>query len=64
MKDYNDLAKRLRAFSAAHIVKEAADAIDHLRRKLEHAEKVRLQQAQTIMDLRRQLEAARSDAEV
>lgn len=63
MKDYKDLAKRLRAFSQAAIVKEGADAIDHLRRKLEHAEKVRLQQALTIMDLRKQLEAARSEAE-
>ena len=63
MKDYKYLAKRLRAFSAAHIVKESADAIDHLRRKLEHAEKVRMQQAATIMDLRKRLEETRSDAE-
>ncbi len=63
MKDYKDLAKRLRAFSAAAIAKEAADAIDHLRRKLDHAEKVRLQQAETIMDLRKQIEAARSGVE-
>lgn len=64
MKDYKALAKRLRAFSAAAIVKEAADAIDHLRRKLDHAEKVRLQQAETIMDLRKRLEADRSNKEV
>ena len=63
MKDYKDIAKRLRAHSAAQIVKEGADAIDYLRRKLAHAEKVRMQQAETIMDLRKRLEETRSDAE-
>ena len=58
MKDYKDLVKRLRAFSAAAIVKEAADAIDHLNRQLAHKEKIRKSQAETIMVLRAQLKAA------
>ncbi len=64
MKDYKDLVKRLREFSAAQIVKEAADAIDQLERQLAHKEKIRKQQAETILDLRKQLEAARSSVEV
>ena len=64
MKDYKDLVKRLREFSAAQIVQEAADAIDQLERQLAHKEKIRKQQAETILDLRKQLEAARSSVEV
>ena len=63
MKDYKDLVKRLLAFSAAQIVKETADAIDHLNRQLAHKEKIRKQQAETILDLRKQLEAARTGVE-
>ena len=63
MKDYKDLVRRLRAFSAAQIVKEAADSIDQLERQLAHKEKIRKQQAETILDLRKQLEAARSSVE-
>ena len=63
MKDYKDLVKRLLAFSAAQIVKEAADAIDHLNRQLAHKEKIRKPQAETILDLRKQLEAARTGVE-
>ena len=61
MKDYKELIAKLRGTktqSKRKLLDDAADAIECLQRQLAHKEKVRQQQAQTIMELRRERDAA------
>lgn len=61
MKDYKELITKLRATktqSKRKMLDDAADAIEHLQRQLAHKEEVRLEQAKTIMELRKRLEEA------
>lgn len=61
MKDYKELIAKLRATksqSKRKMLDEAADAIEHLQRQIAHKEDVIKQQGQTIMDLRKEREAA------
>ena len=61
MKDYKDLIAKLRATktqSKRKLLDDAADAIEHLQRQLAHKQDVRKQQAETIMELRRERDAA------
>jgi len=60
MKDYKELIAKLRSTksqSKRKMLDEAADAIEHLQRRLAHEEEVRREQGKTITDLRKQLEA-------
>ncbi len=57
MKDYKDLIAKLRGTktqSKRKLLDDAADAIEHLQRQLAHKQDVLKQQAETIMDLRRE----------
>lgn len=59
MRDYKELIAKLRATksqSKRKMLDDAADAIEHLQRQLDHKEEIRLQQAETIMELRRERE--------
>ena len=63
MKDYEELVAKLRGTktqSKRKLLDDAADAIECLQRQLAHKEKVRLQQAETIMELRRERDEALS----
>lgn len=59
MRDYKELIAKLRATksqSKRKMLDDAADAIEHLQRQLDHKEEIRQQQAKIIMELRRERE--------
>lgn len=67
MKDYKELIAKLRTTktqSKRKMLDDAADAIEHLQRQIAHKEDVIKQQGQTIMELRKRLEAAAECIEV
>ena len=59
MKDYKELIAKLRGTktqSKRKMLDDAADAIEHLQRRLAHEEELRREQGKIIMELRGRLE--------
>lgn len=58
MNDYKELIAKLRGTktqSKRKMLDDAANAIEHLQRLVAHKEEIRLQQAKTILELRKRL---------